>query len=205
MRISLDFDEVLFPFMKPFLAWVNPRLPHHGIHKTLVTADVVEYNLYPALEENFARDLIDTFYTTPELQKIIPERYASAGVDSLLQAGHEIVIVTGRPSSCDKETRLQLLTHRFPELQIYYSNQYFENKVSKAEICQNLKIDIHVDDQVKHINEVIDRGMSGIFIKTPTIYTTPLSSNAMVAENWLDILKFIARCTSSLQTVPFPQ
>jgi hypothetical protein len=202
MRISLDFDEVIFPFMKPFLTWANTRLPQYGIHKTLATTDVVEYNLRPALEDNVARELVDGFYSTPEIQKILPESYAHAGVNSLLMAGHEIFIVTGRPDSCDKQTRLQLFNHKFPTLPIYYSSQYFENKISKAEICENLKIDIHVDDQVKHINEVIDRGIKGIFIKTPTIYTTPLSSNATIAENWLDILKFIATRMSSLQTVP---
>jgi len=181
--------------MKPFLAWANPRLPQYGIHKTLVTADAADYNLYPALEVEFARNLIDTFYTTPELQRIVPERYANASVHSLLQAGHEVVIVTGRPSTCDKSTRLQLSAHKFPELQIHYSNQYFENKISKAEICQDLKIDLHVDDQVKHVNEVIARGMKGIFVRTPVYYRTPLCESAITVENWLDILKVIARCT----------
>lgn len=194
MLISLDFDEVIFPLTVPFISWVNPRLKEYGVDKPLAISQIVNYLLPDVLPKEKWLELIHEFYNSPEIINITPLKYAKAGIDCLLDEGHKIMVITGRPPTCDSATRQQLARHDLPQLDIRYSNHYFQTSKNlvKADICAELGVDVHVDDQIEHINEIAKRGIGTIWMKSGMLYLDNLNKEAFVAQGWLDILKIIA-------------
>jgi uncharacterized HAD superfamily protein len=187
MLISLDFDEILFPFMEPFLQWLNPRLHTIGYDKPIFLEDPTDYKIHSIIGLEHTNRFVKEFYDTDAIRKIEPEVMARECVLAFLSEGHDIVITTGRPDAA-RECTVEQLTRFFPLFPIHYCNQYASTGFrEKAEVCKSLSAAVHVDDQAPHVNGVIERGLKGVFVEKPWKNTTPLSSKAVIAKNWTEI------------------
>jgi hypothetical protein len=187
MLISLDFDEVLFPLMVPFLDWLRLRY-HSGLK--LQAADVVNYDLKPFLRGK-TMELIEEFYFSPEMQQTAPEPGAVDGVKALMVAGHTLVIITGRPELCAKQTKSQLIRH-FPLIPVNYTNHYYDRKTTKQEECRRLGARWHVEDNVFMANDCARTGIKTILMRKPWKFSVRVNEDVVQVDNWPQLLaKFI--------------
>jgi phosphoglycolate phosphatase-like HAD superfamily hydrolase len=193
MLVSLDIDEVLFPFLVHFLAWVNPQF-----NLNIRPCDVTDYSFARHLNNDvpLTRSLVDKFYTLDLLQQMTPIYGAVEGVQQLHEAGHRLLCITGRPAKSEQETFIQVKRY-FPYIQaIYHTNHFTINPLKKSDFCRHHGVEVHVDDQVEHVNAIINEGISAVHVKTSWACTTPLHPKALVAQNWEQIVAHIQSLNS---------
>ena len=187
MLISLDFDEVLFPFMGPFLDWLNPRLHTIGHNSPIKIEDPVDYKIHSIIGLENTNRLVREFYYTPEAAAIQPEPGSVEIIKAMMKLGYEFVVTTGRPEMA-RESTTSLLNLHFPAFPIHFCNQYEKvNFREKADVVKSLGALAHVDDQIPHVNGVIDRGLRGVWVKKPWPSTDKLSEKAWTTSTWGEI------------------
>lgn len=189
MVVSLDIDEVLFPFLRPFLGYANLKCG------TKFQPNVVtDYDLTLLKPVEQVRELIDEFSASSALQSVLPVNGALDGVAILKRLGCTLIAVTGRPESSRKET-IEQLERYFPPMPIYFTNQYRGDgnytSNTKESVCKQLGVEVHVDDQICQVNAIVKHDMRGIFVPNEWQFTHKLDIRAETASNWDKIVSTI--------------
>jgi phosphoglycolate phosphatase-like HAD superfamily hydrolase len=185
VTIAVDFDEVLFPLLDPFLPWAGTRLG-----RVIYAREVTNYDLSRIAPRPLVTQLLNEFTDSEQLFKIEPLPGAVNAVEGWKKQGHRVVVITGRPQVIEDVTRKQLLKYGFSDCEIVCTNQYQGGKsVAKGDACKRIDADVLIDDMVEHINSAIDVGCRGIFFIKEWTFDTPLNPKAQTVSSWADILK----------------
>ena len=163
--ISIDLDDVLYPFSSHFLTFANSRL---GTNKTM--ADMVTYRLDRVYGIPYEQviDLIEDFMAQP-CNRYLEPIVGSVEALTELKREYSLHIITARLDKYREQTQAWLDMF-FPGIfsGVHYCNFYAlspeksEKKTTKLSVCKKINACCLVDDNVFNILDVIKGGVDGI-------------------------------------------
>ena len=185
MRIGIDLDDVLGDLVPSFASFHN-RVYGSKFERT----DFVSFSFSKVLKisEEETNIRLEAFYKSEEFRGIIPVFNSQKGVDTLRNLGHELVLISYRPSNVFEQTSSWLV-------------EYFHEKFSavfligsgsqrKRDICFALNIPLMVEDSLEHALDCTSLGTRVILYDTPWNQTN-LGSMIRRAYSWGDIVNVV--------------
>ena len=152
MKIAVDFDEVLFLLVEPMIEW------HDQLYGTKLNyEDFCNYRFHEAIkstEKEASRRYID--FALSEYSLKTPPIVNAHSVLSKRKAGGDTLHIATSSQIEVVEAKKNRLEKHFGGLfdGFHYTNYYslIDGPIrSKAEICQELGIDIIIDDNPEHL------------------------------------------------------
>ncbi|MBT4446436.1 hypothetical protein HOA92_04475 [archaeon] len=153
MKITVDLDDVLGPYMPAFLNFYNER--HETRH---IVSDLVTYSLEKCLgvPESIIGPLVDEFAMTETYAKLPVTSGAYKILKKLKDEGHDLSVLTFRKN----ETRF--VTEDWVSKNyagIFSDVAYTNGKSTKGELAVRMGSRLHIDDSPKHTRSVAARGI----------------------------------------------
>ena len=162
MRIYVDFDDVLCETARALavLARVmfGRQVPYPRIHA---------FDLHVAfdLDHRQHQALLDRAHEPGFLLGLRATPGAIAGLKAWLRAGHEVVVVTGRPAATYRDTSAWLARRGLVSLPVLYVDKYGRNHVSPPDAPPALSpedlrrehFDVAVDDSPTALDALLAR------------------------------------------------
>ncbi|KIK71372.1 hypothetical protein GYMLUDRAFT_33525 [Collybiopsis luxurians FD-317 M1] len=202
--IACDLDDVLCQTNAAVAQWHNEE---YGTNMTLDDFYYFYYWKNPywgSLQETYKK--VRNFYATTQLYDAIPVPGAREGVQALHDMGFKLIIVTARSQEVKEET-CKWVDRWFPGLfdSVIYTGQFKMTedgqkntsvtiKLSKAQVCADLKAQVLIDDSsenalqlVTDLSEPIPVLLFGQYEWNQRISLPSDSAEAMVFENRLQI------------------
>jgi len=192
MRIAVDLDEVLFPFIDNLVKYVNHVRGSSHTPKELSSYYLWETPLFDSKEEVIA--VVFDFWNSDFSKNIRPIFGSVKGVDHLHRK-NELVVVTSRQSE------LENITNKWIEK--YFSGKfegvYFGNHLqrdnreerSKGGICLSLGVNAIIEDNANYVNECARLGIKGYLISNPWNVNKKLERNVRRVDSWREIVNVI--------------
>lgn len=187
MKIGIDLDEVLADTLSAFVRY------HNGVYGTVFKRD--DFSSYRfsevigGTEAGVYREFED-FCRSPFNGHLQPVMGAQKAVQQLSRL-HELILVTSRSASVEKETAAWIhryFPHHFSE--IYFTNHYLpEKKTTKASVCEAQRIDVLIEDQLKYALECSSLKRKILLLDYPWNRSTNLPANIYRVRSWEEILK----------------
>jgi len=179
MKIAIDIDEVLTPFLPTMLRWKKPgdlpkKLPYS--YKTIYD-----------ISEDESKKLVKTFYKSEEFLELKPMEKSQEVVTILKQRGHRLYIVTGRQNIVRRETE-DWVDKWYPKIfnDVILTNSYTDQEVKKSQVCNMLNIGLIIDDNFETCMDCISNGTKAInFIGDP-VYPW-CDKNEISKGSWTEI------------------
>jgi len=166
MRIGFDLDDVLASCMPALIMFHNER------YATAMTHDAIKtYNLELLWNCSFleARERVDAFYDSDHFKNMLPVDGAVEGI-SQLKERHELYIITARQLHVQSQTESWVEQH-FPGMfsGVFLANHYstYGESRKKSDFCKEHKLDYLVDDNIQHINDCVEEGISTLLFDKP--------------------------------------
>jgi 5'(3')-deoxyribonucleotidase len=161
MRIAIDIDEVLTPFLMTMKKWRPPKPSLRPIHK-YVYRDI--YNI----SEFESTKMVREFYDSEEFAKMPPIKNA---IDAMieLKKNNELFIVTGRQEIVRKKTE-KWVSDNFPGIfsQVIMTNSFTSAEIPKSDVCKLLNIGLIFDDSMDVCQDCMNEKIAAInFIGDP--------------------------------------
>jgi len=186
MKVGIDIDEIITEFAKGYLKLFNKKY-----NKNVEFEDLFTYSLWKPLgiSRKDSLELAEEYYSSDSFDNIKLVQGAEEGVKKLKE-NHELVFITSRPAPVREKTEISLRRF-FPELNleiIYSSNSYAEtNGKTKGDICNELEIDLMIEDDLEHALDCAEKGIKVILLDKP--WNQRVShENLFRIKNWDEIL-----------------
>lgn len=141
VRIAVDIDEVLAPFLPTMMKWRSPQRTLPPNYKYLYR------DIYDISEQESSK-LVRDFYESEDFATMPPIKYS---VDAMreLKKGNKLFIVTGRQKVVRDKTQLWIQDN-FPGVfeDVIMTNSHTTEEISKADVCKLLHIGLMIDDSM---------------------------------------------------------
>jgi 5'(3')-deoxyribonucleotidase len=161
LRIAIDIDEVLVPFMATFVKHHNQRYSSTYVVDDFYTLDWQQI-WGGTREEAIAKDKI--FHAEKLMRQVAPLAGAKAGLD-VLREYFDLVVVTSRRDEL-KETTIEWLDEHFPNYfeEIAFCNHWITTgeSITKSDMCSRLGAVALIDDNADYILECVEKGIFGV-------------------------------------------
>lgn len=182
--IAIDVDEVLFPFNTGLVDW------HNIVHGTSLTLDeVTSFKLDQVWggTEAEATAKVGAYQDHPGALEGNPLPGALEAINALKQ-WYELVIVTSRQQKVTTQTEAWIQRH-FPHTfrDVHFARYWDDSKprLSKADLCLELGVEVLIDDHLDYVGECAERGMRGIlFGDYPWNQAERLPQRVVRATGW---------------------
>lgn len=165
-KVGVDNDDVLFDFNSRLYKFVNERYGTNIIFHEAATFELDQ--LWSCSYEDAIKRVIE-FYSSEAIHFIQPMEGAIEVLSSLQQS-HDFVVLTSRPDQISELTIGAIQSH-FPE---HFSGVYFMNtfggtakKRTKLEVCQELGVNILMDDHIENLRGCPDNGIRSFLYRRP--------------------------------------
>ena len=161
LRIGIDIDEVLAPFLPTMKMWRPPIHPVPPRHR------YVYRDIYKITESESAK-MVRAFYETEEFAKMPPIANAYKAMTEL-KRGNKLFIVTGRQEVVRDKTQ-RWIHDNFPGIfsDVIMTNSFTRDEVSKADVCKMLNIGLMIDDNFSVCEDCLDVNIGAVnFIGDP--------------------------------------
>ena len=185
MNIGIDLDEVVVDFINPFIDYFNKRFG-----TTFEVEDMHSYNLWECgmggnREE--AIRFVREFYESDNFEKI-PFWSGARETINYLRRNHKIYIITSRPEEFREKTD-RFLAENFSGngFSVLYSGDFHRQGRTKAEICRDYGIDVHLDDNLKYALECA-REVRKVFLFDKPWNQQPVNGNIVRVKTWEEVL-----------------
>ncbi len=191
MRIGTDLDEIVIEWVRSYLKFFNKRY-----RKSVRFEDIKSYDLWKPLgisrEEAFS--LADEFYETPEFKNLQLVEGAKEGLMTLAEK-NELFFITSRPRYIERQTS-NFLKRNFDGIlnenfDVFYSGDVFGNGKTKAEICEELRIEIFFEDRRESAVDVARKGIKVLLLDKPWNQYGKCNDNVKRVDDWNKILEEI--------------
>ena len=161
IRIGIDIDEVLAPFLPTMTRWRSPQ-------RTLPPKYKYVYRDIYDISESESVKLVRDFYETDEFANMPTIKYAVEAMTEL-KKGNKLFIVTGRQEVVRDKTQ-RWIQENFPGIfeDVIMTNSYTSIEVPKADVCKLLNIGFMIDDNFDVCRDCLDKNVSALnFIGDP--------------------------------------
>jgi uncharacterized HAD superfamily protein len=192
-KIGFDFDDVLVASAAKTIElhntqygtaltvndWYNPDVSPWGVATFAeVVTRVVEIQS------------LESFRTVEPLQK------AHETLLQLKQAGHTVLVITGRPTQLKAHTAWLLQSlygDVFQPDDVYYTDHFaFEGaRIDKGDVAVQLQLTHFVDDVIQHANSVAAKGVKTILFSDNYMWNQAEADEGIVRlNNWDEIAEY---------------
>jgi uncharacterized HAD superfamily protein len=189
LTIALDCDDVIVPTAPLIIDWYNKT---YGAKLTLGQFYSHDLTAWAAPDEETAIRRVDAFLMSEEYQNAAPFTEAIKAIQKLA-AHHELHMVTGRPDFLTEATT-RMLAKYFPDVfkTVEFTNFFGQKPRSKAEVCQQLNIDLLIDDHLHHAQVVAECGIKALlFGEYPWNETDTLPKGIQRVKGWQEVLALL--------------
>jgi uncharacterized HAD superfamily protein len=186
MKIGIDLDDTLSDSRLNMIEF------HNKIYGTnFKIEDIKKYNFWEnwggTLETTI--DELEKFHKTDYAKNIRPIKDAKEILEKL-KKNNELYIITARSNDLKKETE-EWVEKYFPDIfsKIYFTNEYSHGgiKETKKNTCDNLDIDIFIEDNLDFALECAEPSRKVFLIDRPWNQTDKLPSNVNRVYSWKEI------------------
>jgi 5'(3')-deoxyribonucleotidase len=141
IRIGIDIDEVLAPFLPTMMRWRSPQRVLPPKYKYLYR------NIYD-ISENESAKLVRHFYESESFAMMPPIKHSVEAMKEL-KKDNKLYIVSGRQEVVRDKTQAWI-QENFPGIfeDIVLTNSFTCKEISKAIMCKYLHIGLMVDDSM---------------------------------------------------------
>ncbi len=190
-RLGVDFDDVLFGFVE---GWCAFHALHYGT--TTTREDIHTYymeELYGISHEEMATR-INHFHETSYHAAMKP---IAGAFEALLALSDqwEPLIVTARPLA-RKHLTLELLARHAPSLldSVHFCGSMAPGvRVSKADTCRELDIEVFIDDAAHNIEDVAPVVRLALLLDAPWNRSyEPVHSNIVRVHTWAEVPEILS-------------
>ena len=142
IRIGVDIDEVLAPFLPTMTRWRSPQ-------RTLPPRYKYLYRDIYDISQKESKKLVQDFYETEEFATMSPIKYSVDAMRELKKGDNKLFIVTGRQEVVRDKTQ-KWIQENFPGIfeDIIMTNSFTSNEVPKSTLCKFLHIGLMIDDSM---------------------------------------------------------
>jgi len=189
MNIGVDMDEVLAELLQAYLQYHN----HHYDTK-IQKKDMFSYSfqeVFGGTHQENKQKILD-FFKSDFFHKIKPVSGSLKAVSKLAEE-HQLCIITARPHIIRAQTE-QWLNQHFPDCfhSINLTNQWHGEgaKQLKSEVGVKNKIDIMIDDSLKHVQDCASQGIYTLLadFQYPWNQVEKLPMNSKRVHSWREIV-----------------
>jgi 5'(3')-deoxyribonucleotidase len=171
IRIGVDIDEVLAPFLPTMKRWRPPK--NKNFESSYLYRDI--YNI----PESESVKMVREFYDSEDFVKMQPIKNA---IDAMieLKKDNELYIVTGRQEIVRNKTE-KWVHDNFPGIfsDVIMTNSFSIHEVPKVDACKMLNIGLMFDDNITICQDCLNENIPAInFIGDPVYpwcYESPIS------------------------------
>jgi len=176
MRIGIDIDDVMTDTSLAMREYIekydqNGEISEHM--EEVMRGEIPNEQVKKFFEENIVRILKNA-----KLKDHVREV-----MERLMQNGNEIYIITARGENKFKGSEAVTLSS-FQEKHIPYTKILF-NSYEKANLCQENRIDVMVDDSIKHCLAVKEKQITSILFASSVNQEKKVEIETV--DNWLDL------------------
>ena len=183
MRIGIDIDDTITNswdvlakeyakiFDVPESILINSIPYYNNIIKTKCTLDEYFKNIIP---------INDAIVPNIPLKENVKET-----IDKLYELGHTVFFITSRGK--ENTNAYQITKDYLDKHKIKYEKLILGIR-SKAEVCINERIDLHIDDSIKHCTAISEAGIDVLMFETK--YNKEFKQFKHV-KNWNEIYEYI--------------
>jgi uncharacterized HAD superfamily protein len=180
MKIGFDIDDVITDTSSSMKNYVM-KYDKNGELKANME-DIMRGDASTPFIEQF---FVDHFLSIAKSAKVKPHAYEV--IQNLLAHGHEIYLITARGEEQKIFHDAEALTLAYlKEHSIGYTDLIF-NCVDKAKVCKDYKIDVMVDDSIKHCEAVRNAGIRSILFTSCVNETLPTTVTRV--KDWWELEK----------------
>ena len=161
LRIGVDIDEVLAPFLPTMKRWRRPMKP-------LTTKYRYVYRDIYGISERESTMMVREFYESDDFTNMKPIKDSLTALTEL-RKGNKLFIVTGRQEVVRDETQ-KWIHENFPGIfsDVIMTNSFTRDEVSKADVCKMLNIGLMIDDSFATCQDCMDVKIAAVnFIGDP--------------------------------------
>lgn len=190
MRIGVDLDDTLSNTRQEILNFYNNK---YGANLKL--EDIKSYNLWETWggTRDEAIQKIEDFHKTPYFENIKPIDGAKEVLEKL-KKNNELYIITARRNNIEKESK-EWIKKYFPNIfsKIYFTNQFSSDEMteSKKQICDNLDIDIFIEDDINNALECAEPDRKVFLFDYPWNQSDKLPKGITRVHSWEEIGKIL--------------
>ena len=182
MLVGIDIDDVKVDFYRAFIKYYNEQ---HGT--SISYEELTDFQIHHVLktDRETVKKALDTFYQSKEFREIEPFPDAKKTIP-IIAKQHRLVVISSRPEHIHDHTRAWLEYH-FPGC---FMDVHFSTKTGKrkANICQDLGVDVFIEDNIDYAKEVADNGIRVLLFDRPWNQTS-LPANITRVQNWTEVQK----------------
>jgi len=165
-NIGVDLDDVLLDFNGAFIEFHNTNYGTNQKREN-VTSFYLEKVWNISIEEIYKR--LNDFYHSDHHKNAKPVEGAIEGIRELSKH-HTIHIITASPEEMRKEISDWLQTHfqdHIHAIHFVRKTAFDTNIINKKIICQELGIEIFIDDALHNAEDVSSLGIPVLLLDTP--------------------------------------
>ncbi len=189
--IGLDFDDVLMELHEPLFAYHNLNYGTKLDKDSATTYDI--WDIFKCEREEAEQRIVD-FYHSEHHHKASPVLGGPEAIKRLSQ-DNSLVIITSRPEFIQERT-LEWLERHYPKVfdHVCFTNIFRGEgavKKNKSKACEELGVDIFVDDNLDNAHDVASNGRPVLLLDAPWNRNVDLLSNITRVYDWEHILKVL--------------
>jgi hypothetical protein len=192
VKVAVDIDEVLCPFVKTMARFKYPR----GPPSTVPAKHPYHYATMFGITEKESKKMVSDFYFSNEFKNMKPFPETQVHLRHLRGCGYDLYCVTGRQNLARDVTEEWLRQH-FPGVfnDLILTNSYTPNEIKKVDVCKSLAVDMIVDDIYDTCIDCLEEGIHPInFIGDPVYPWCQLNEHS--EKNWKDVYENIIQNSS---------
>lgn len=186
MKIGIDIDEVLAKFIVAFTDYHNKKY-----NTSFQESDFSSYKLEKVIggttEEKIQK--IKDFYQTEEFKnlELVP---GSKEKIQELKKNNELFIITSRHKESYEVTKDWINRH-FPDTfsGIYFADYYSDDAITKNHICEELGIEVFIDDCLTYASECGDKDTKVFLYDFFWNQSDSLPERVTRVKSWDEIVK----------------
>ena len=190
MIIGVDIDDVLADLGQFLVSF------HNDTYGTSLTRDDhTDYSLYRIWdvtpEEAIKR--VREFFESACFDDVTPMEGAVEGVSRLKAGGHEMVVITSRPSYISGKT-MAWIEKYFPDCfnGVYFAGHYVtKDNVKKTSFCTGLGVDVMLEDCLQIALELATAKISVFLLDAPWNQSGGLPAEITRVYSWKEMVALI--------------
>jgi uncharacterized HAD superfamily protein len=191
MKIGIDLDDVLSKTTEGFIEFHNKN---YGTNLDVKTKE--KYGWWEIIDQ--PRDVYEKrlikFNATQYFKNTQPVKGAREILERL-KKNNELFVITARGDDVKGDTE-KWVKNNFPNIfsEIYFTNQFGQTgtKISKRMVCDNLDIDVYIDDSLEFALECARQNRKVYLLNYPWNQTDKLPEGVTRVYSWGEIGKFIS-------------
>lgn len=181
--IAVDCDDVLISSTELLITEYNRQ---YG------TSIPLEQAHDHGLEKWAATDKQEVIDRLTKIQEAYSAKPLQGAVSILSHLGkdHELHVITARPIELELVT-LKLVEEQFKG--IFASIEHVGHEGSKGEVCARLQADVLIDDSLRHLEDVTNYGVKGIWFGDYPWQQQEVPTSIIRCKNWAEVGEYFER------------